>query len=57
MKEARKKWILWVGATTVGRKGGSSALFTAQWLALNERLSAIKTARESRASGQHCPGT
>ena len=26
------------------------ALFTAQWLALNERLSAIKTARESRAA-------
>jgi len=26
------------------------ALFTAQWLALNERLSAIKTSRESRAA-------
>src|SRR5215470_11041686 len=26
------------------------ALFTAQWLALNERASAIKTARESRAA-------
>src|SRR5216683_2848082 len=32
------------------------ALFTAQWLALNERLSAIKTARESRAASAGLAG-
>ncbi len=30
------------------------ALFTAEWLALNEQLSAIKTARESRAASAAC---